>query len=255
MIKRKILFLIFFFLLFLLNQHALGRKVEGYLIDIQRYFLISLNSSSKEVWILRRPTLEEENKRLRKRIKELEQRIVDLEEARQENERLRGLLSFKKPSYINIPAQVIGESADNWRRIVFLDKGKRDGIERDMPVITKEGLVGKVVNVGLRTAEVMLILDPGSRVGALVQRTRDTGIVKGNISSCVLTYLDKYSDLQKGDVIISSGKGGVYPKGLFIGKVSRIEKNLNRLYLEASINPAVDFHHLEEVLCLKKLSP
>ncbi|MCD6093261.1 MAG: rod shape-determining protein MreC [Candidatus Omnitrophica bacterium] len=253
MTNQKIFIAILLLLLFSLNKFGLAKRLDSYLIDISRFPLRLMTSS----YITKAggASLAEENRQLKQKIKELNQRIVELEEAMQENKRLRGLLSFRKEGYTNIPAQVIGESSDSWRKVVIIDKGKRDGIRKDMAVVGKEGLIGRVVEVGLRSSRVMLIIDFNFKVAALVQRTRDQGIVQGNICSCVMRYIDKDSDVAKGDIVISSGRGGIYPKGLVIGKVDELNEDINRLYLKARILPAVNFHRLEEVLCLKKVSP
>lgn len=251
--NQKIFIAILLLFLFSLNKFGFAKRLDSYLIDISRFPLRLMTSSyiTKAGGV----SLAEENRQLKQKIKELNQRIIELEEAMQENKRLRGLLSFRKEGYTNIPAQVIGESSDNWRKVVIINKGKRDGIRKDMAVVGKEGLIGRVVEVGLRSSKVMLIIDFNFKVAALVQRTRNQGIVQGNICSCEMRYIDKDSDVAKGDIVISSGRGGIYPKGLVIGKVDELNEDINRLYLKARILPAVNFHRLEEVLCLKKVSP
>ena len=265
MINQKIFVILFLLILLSLNKCGLTKGLDDYLIDISRFPLRLISSCyfskggrpAPFSRVLKRwgQELEEENRQLKQKIKELNQRVVELEEAMQENKRLRGLLSFKKQGHTNIPAQVIGESPGNWRKVVIIDKGKRDGIRKDMAVVTKQGLVGRVTDPGLRSSRVMLIIDFNSKVAALVQRTRDQGIVEGNICSCEMRYIDKDSDIGKEDIVISSGRGGIYPKGLIIGKVDGLNKDINRLHLKARILPAVNFHKLEEVLCLKKASP
>lgn len=254
MINQRIVIIFLLIFLLSLNKFRVVKGLDNYLIDISRFPLRLISSSYFSKGGRPAPFLEE-NRQLKQKIKELNQRVVELEEAMQENKRLRGLLSFKKQGYTNIPAQVIGESSGNWRKVVIIDKGKRDGIRKDMAVVTKQGLVGRVTDPGLRSSRVMLIIDFNSKVAALVQRTRDQGIVQGNICSCEMRYIDKDSDITKGDIVISSGRGEIYPKGLIIGKVDGLNKDINRLHLKAHILPAVNFHRLEEVLCLKKASP
>lgn len=265
MINQKVFVVILLLILLFLNKFGLAKGLDDYLIGISRFPLRLISSSyfskgGRPALFLRvskrwGQKLEEENRQFKQKIKKLNQRVIELEEAMQENERLRGLLSFKKQGYTNIPAQVIAESLDNWRKVVIIDKGKRDGIREDMAVVTKQGLVGRVTDSSLRSSKVMLIIDFNSKVAALVQRTRDQGIIQGNIYSCEMRYIDKDSDIAKGDIIISSGRGGIYPKGLIIGKVDELNSDINRLHLKAGILPAVNFRRLEEVLCLKKVSP
>ncbi len=255
--QDRIFITILLFVLVFLNKFEIGKRGERYLVDLFSFPLRMIASSdySKGINVIvdgRSEKIEKENKELKQKIKRLKQKIVKLEEAAQENKRLRGLLSFKNRKYSSILAQVIGKSSDNWRKTIIINKGKKCGIIKDMAVISQEGLVGRVVDAGLRNSKVMLITDYSSKVDAFVKRTRDQGIVEGNLLSLRMKYINKHSDVQKGDTIISSGMGGIYPKGLIIGEVKKINKDRQGLYINAQILPAVNLHKLEEVLCLKE---
>lgn len=190
---------------------------------------------------------------LKKKVASLSGELTELKEASIENERLRGLLSFKKASrYKLIPAQVIARDSTNWHRTIIINKGARQGIKKDMPVIGPEGLVGKIIQVDNDLSRVMLMVDPNLKVSSLLQDSRETGIVEGSgrPGLCKMKYLLPQTHAQPGDIVISSGLGGIYPKGIIIGRIKKIEKDSSGLYSYAWIEPAVNFSKLEEVLCM-----
>ncbi len=196
---------------------------------------------------------------LKKKAAELSKELTELKEASIENERLRGLLSFKKAgSYKLIPAQVIGRDSTNWYRTIIINKGTNQGVGKDMPVVLPEGLVGKVIQADKDLSQVMLMIDPNLKVSSLVQLSREAGIVEGcgRTGLSKMKYLSPQTIAQPGDIVISSGLGGIYPKGIIIGRIKKIERDSGGLYSYAWIEPAVNFSKLEEVLCLvKKPSP
>jgi rod shape-determining protein MreC len=195
----------------------------------------------------------EEKNRLQKEVIKLRGENIKLEELSIENERLRNLLSFKKEVTGKvIPARVIARDSTNWHKTIIIDKGTNQGVQKGMPVITPQGLVGKVIQAENEVGQVMLIIDPNLRVGALVQRTREEGIVEGSSSGlCRMKYLSLDADVKPEDIIISSGLGVIYPKGLVIGTVKSVGKDAGGLYLYAWIEPMADFSRLEEILCME----
>ncbi|OGX19839.1 MAG: rod shape-determining protein MreC, partial [Omnitrophica WOR_2 bacterium RBG_13_44_8] len=162
-----------------------------------------------------------QNERLKRKIDLLTNKLDSLNEIYLENERLKNLLSFKqKSSYKVIVARVIGRSADSWSSIVLLDKGSNSGIKTGFAAITPLGLAGRVIETAGSTSKVVLINDPSFSVSAIVQRSRQEGLVSGTLGqSLMMRYLAKDSDIQVSDLIITSGLTGNYPKGIFIGKV------------------------------------
>ncbi len=194
---------------------------------------------------------------LQKKINRLKAEVTGLEEAKLENQRLRRLLSFKKRKSFNkllagsVGAEVIGRELTDWYRIVTIDKGRNEGIQKGMPVITAEGIVGYVSKAGRDASQVQLILDGSAAVGGLVQKSRENGVVRGTGTAlCEMVYLSPESNIRKGDLIVSSGLGGRYPAGLRIGRVVSVK---GEGYLQkAEVLPSVDFSRLEEVLVLKK---
>ena len=203
--------------------------------------------------ISRLPYLDSEKATLRHRVRELEKELVEAEEIRLENERLRHLLGFKqKFRQSSIPALVIGRDPNNWSSVIFIDKGEDDGIVKDMVVISGQGLVGRVREQGKTMAKVMLINDIDSKIGAVIQKNREQGLLVGTPEGkCKLIYLSLDSDIGEGDKVLTSGMGGIYPKGIWIGKVEEVAKQKGRLYKYAIVKPSSELSKLEEVLCIK----
>ena len=203
--------------------------------------------------ISRLPYIDSEELGLKGKVRELEKELVELEEVRLENERLRHLLGFKqKLSESSIPALVIGRDPNNWSSVVFIDKGKNDDIVKNMVVISGQGRVGRVRESGKTMSKVMLINDIDSKVGAIVQRSREQGLLTGTPEgNCKLIYLSLDSDVHKGDNVLTSGMGGIYPKEILIGHVVELAKEKGRLYKYAIVEPSSELSKLEEVLCIK----
>ena len=152
-----------------------------------------------------------------------------------------------------IAAQVIGLDPTGWFKSIIIDKGKNAGISLNMPVVNADGVVGKIVSTSPNYAKVLLVIDQNSSVDCLVQRTRDRGMVKG-LSSVIskMDYVVKRSDVVADDIIITSGLGGIFPKGLPVGKVLNVKDVQGKLFKDIKIIPAVDFSKLEEVLVILK---
>jgi rod shape-determining protein MreC len=166
------------------------------------------------------------------------------------NARLRNLLDFQKNiSEQIVAAEVIGKDPSAWFKTVIIDKGKADGLTRGLPVVMPQGIAGQVIETANHYSKVMLIIDRNSAVDALVQRTRARGIIKGeSTDQCRLDYVLRKKDVRLGDIIVSSGSDGVYPKGLRIGWVSEVIEHDADIFHEVFITPFVDFEKLEEVL-------
>lgn len=177
---------------------------------------------------------------------------VEMEELRSENQRLKGLLEFKESvSLRTMPAQVIGQDADNWYWTVTINKGSADGIKPNLCVVSDRGVVGQVWRVNPFSSQVILIWDSRCKLGALVQRTRAQGIVQGNDDKeCYMLYLDTDADVSPGDIVVTSGSGGVYPKGLEVGAVTEVTTEVELPFKRAKIRPSSASAPLEEVLIL-----
>lgn len=180
----------------------------------------------------------------------LNYKINALNEAYLENIRLKENLAFKqKSSFKLIPARVITRSADSWSSSLIIDKGSYHGIRSGMGVITYLGLAGRIMEVAGSTSRVMLLSDPSLGVSSLIQRSRQEGLVSGTLgSNLIMKYLSEDADIKIGDMAISSGLNGAYPKGILIGKIVEIGKDFSGLSRFAVIEPAVKFSNIEEVL-------
>ena len=168
------------------------------------------------------------------------------------NERLREYVELKnKSSFKLITAEVIARDPSPWYRTIIINKGESDGIIEDCPVIKSEGIVGHVLTVASDYAKVLLIIDRNSSVDGLIQRTRARGIVEGiNNNLCKFNYVLRQLDIQLGDTIISSGFDIIYPKGLPVGRVSKIYRKDSGLFKDIEVEPFVDFSTIEEVMVI-----
>jgi rod shape-determining protein MreC len=155
-----------------------------------------------------------------------------------------------------LAANVIGFDTSPYLGYIFLDRGTNDGVQRDMPVVTDAGLVGRVTEVTAAACKVLLINDPNAPVNARLQRSRDVGVVVGQPAAGLeLQYLSQDADVQPGDVVITSGLGGQYPEGLVIGAVTLVQRQEYEVQQSAAVASLVDFRRLEIVLILTRFRP
>lgn len=196
---------------------------------------------------------ERENGRLKEEAGQLRLENSITSELIIENERLRELLGFRKlhpPA--SVMAQVIAKESSPSSRTVTINKGADDGIQKDMAVIAPMGIVGRVQAVLSGTAKVMLLTDPGSTLAVRVQRNREEGLLEGKIITCALKYVSYYADIQEGDLLVTSGLDGIYPKGLPVATVNKVIRHEASAFQTVVAEPAVRFSRLEEVLVLRK---
>lgn len=192
------------------------------------------------------------NERLKQELGFLRQKVSNLEDAYLENIRLKNLLSFKREStYKLIASRVVGRSIDNWSSMVMIDKGKYHGIKDGMIVISYAGLIGRIAETSGFASKIMLINDSSLGVSAMVQRSRQEGLVSGGLGNLLfMRYLPKDADIKVSDKIVTSGLTATYPKGLLIGTVVDIEEEFSGLTQYAVIKPAVELSSIEEVLVI-----
>jgi len=196
--------------------------------------------------------LQKENELLRKRMAELQEENHQAKEMVLAHERLRKLLDFReKMPTSTIAAQVIGQDPTSWFKSVTINKGERDGVHRGMAVISPEGVIGQILKTSPDYATVLLMTDYNSAIDAIVQRTRAKAIVEGKEENrCQLKYLLRTEEVEVGDIVITSGLGGIFPKGLTIGEVRSVDKKGHGVFQYADLVPSVDLTKLEEVLVL-----
>ena len=202
-------------------------------------------------------TVHEQNKMLRNEVEQLRVQNLQASEAMAENERLRTLLGYRQMAtqFDMVAARVIGRESATWSRMIVINRGRQDGVDVDMAVVTQSGLVGHVVEAGWNSSKVQLILDPRSSVGTLVQRaeSRVAGIVQGDLDNPTMPQMvniPKNADVVEGDVIVTSGFGGLYPKGLVVGLISSLQNDAGGLLKIGIMEPAVDFQKLEDVMVI-----
>ena len=201
--------------------------------------------------------LNEENQALIDENEVLKEQLQNAELLEKENERLRDYLDMKNkyPSFAMEEGMVISHSSGNYITNFTLNRGTLHGIAPNMPVITKDGIVGYVVEVGLNWCMVSTLIETATSVGAYIPRSEVVGIVSGDYSmrhqgTCKIGYIDAEADIEVGDTVYSSGTGSVYPADLKIGTITAIEANEYDRTLVATITPAVDFSSLKWVMII-----
>lgn len=203
-------------------------------------------------------SLAEDNEALEEQVAQLRHQIALLQEAQIENETLRRQLNFKSavPQYQLLSAEVIGHDVNGLLQYLVIDRGRDDGIERGMPVLTAEGLVGRISQVSASSSVVMLITDPSSSISALIQRSRATGVVQGYPGYQLrMRYIPQGNTVEPGDMVLTSGLGGNFPKRLLIGQIASVKHEDIEMFQEAEILPAVNLRDLEVVMVLLNFAP
>ncbi|HZD60736.1 MAG TPA: rod shape-determining protein MreC [Anaerolineae bacterium] len=199
--------------------------------------------------------IKRENRELRGELIELRGKLTSLQNLKSENDRLRKLVGFmEKEDYKGVPARVIGFPTSNWSSSIVVSRGSRDGVKRNMPVVVGGGLVGQVVDVWYRAAKVVLLNDVvQSGVSVQVKRTGEVGVIKGQLKSKLLSleYISRDSTVREGDTIITSGLGGVFPRGIYVGRVKKVQQSPYSLHKTIEIATPVDLANLEEVFIIK----
>ncbi len=195
-----------------------------------------------------------ENQELIDENRKLVNTIINLRELEQENIRLRNILQFKENYKIeSVIARMIARDVSSEFRAIRINRGKSSGIEPNMSVINSEGVVGRVLRVTESTADVVTILDPLSAVDAYIMRSRARGIVEGLTDSlCQLKFALRVDDIQPGDLLLSSGLNGNFPKGIPVGTVIKVTRKSFGVTQKVEVKPSVDFSKLEEVVVVTK---
>jgi rod shape-determining protein MreC len=191
-----------------------------------------------------------QNTRLFEENRKLLGQIANLKEAQNENNRLREILNFQEKLKLEtIVARVIAKDVSTEFRAVRINRGEDAGIKKGMAVITYEGVVGRVMRTTASTSDIVTILDLLSAVDGVIERSRARGVVEGLTDElCQLKFTLRTDDIQVGDQILSSGLGGIYPRGVAVGTVSRVKKKPFGITQDVEIKPSVDFTKLEEVM-------
>jgi rod shape-determining protein MreC len=196
--------------------------------------------------------LEEENQRLKKRNDLLASQLVQYQEGYLEALRLQKVLKIKEqPNAIPVVAEVIDREQSSVFKSILIGKGTAHGLRVGLPVLDNQGIAGRITECSWHVSRVMLIVDENSNVAALLQGSRTHGVLKGaGAAGCRLKYIPKNEEVKIGDAVISSGLGGIFPKGIILGVVAAVDKKEGGLFQRIDVRPSVDFGKLEEVLVL-----
>jgi len=203
--------------------------------------------------------LAEENEKLRDELARLREEKSRLIGVLQENERLRELLEFerKRPQYELAPAKVVGRDTTPYFRVLTLKIESGTELDPKMPVVVAEGVVGQVHRTYGAFADVVIVSDPRSRIDAVSQRNRAQGVVQGLGNQrdyrAKIAYLRRRDRVREGDVMVTSGMGGVFPPDLVIGTVEEVTRRQRGLFQKAELEPAVDFSRVEEVFVVTEV--
>ena len=224
----------------------------GVFSEMQRW-LTTARGSVVDVWMgyvgLR--GLRQENLALTESVAELRLQLQEQRALVQQTRSLERLLNLRETVRLpTLSARVIGADATPYFRTMTIDRGREDGLRPDVAVIAPDGVVGRVVGVsGTRASQVQLLIDRNAAAGAMIERTRASGVVVGTDSEDVLTmdYVSNLEDVRVGDNIVTSGVDGIYPGGFLIGRVTDVQQGVG-LYLDISVDPVVEFSRLEDVL-------
>ncbi len=204
--------------------------------------------------------IERENRALREEVAELRREVARLREEAREAERLRRLLDLQQALPVRtLAARVIGRDMSVWFQSLIVNRGQRDGVRSGAAVITPEGLVGRVIEVGPTVARVQLITDERSGVGAAIgvlEETRAVGVVVGsNEALCRMRYVPGSEPVREGEMVYTTGQDGIYPRGLPIGRVVAVRRGSAMVSHDILIEPAARLSRLEEVLILLERPP
>lgn len=201
------------------------------------------------------------NEQLNRKVAELEDKLNDFERYKTENDQLKSVLGIKdvNPDFKFQMADVIGKETGGWFMSYIIDKGTSSGLKNGDPVITPDGLVGKISKTGTTWSRVTTILDRDCAAGSIVARTGDVAVVEGDYELgksgfCKLSFVENTVNLNRGDIIETSGLQGTFPKGLRVGRIEEVRPDSSGISQSAVIRPAVDFTKLRQVYIIIEFS-
>ena len=201
--------------------------------------------------------IKSKNGELKKENDKLKAQLQLLEEFRTENTRLSSLLDFKRElGRKTLAARVISKDILIDQKSILINKGRQHGIHRLQAVVSPDGVVGYVIAVEEESSRVLLLTDRSANIDVTIQRTRARGIVSGiSRSSCLLKYIMRNEDVAEGDIIVTSGRQGYFPKGFIVGNVLEVKASPSGVSYTAKVNPAAQVDKLEEVLIIAENEP
>jgi len=235
------------------------QKVLDPLVAVQRWVALRYLALYQTV---RSPgdmaAIRKENEELRNENALLRTQIVQLQEEQKDNDVLYSLLRVarERPESNYVAAMVIGRDANPFMRYVIIDQGPDSGLRHGMPVMTAQGLVGRVDAVTANAARVQLLTDPDSAVNVRLQDSQVDGMLVGSVTGDVtLDMVSQEAELRPGEIILTSGLGGTYPSNILVGQVASVRRLETALFQSASVQPVVDFSSLRAVLVITDFKP
>jgi rod shape-determining protein MreC len=242
----------------------------GYLTPVSRYVVTPLVSA--QTWLASRyqaiqnlvsapqdlTRLRQRNTELEAEVSRLESQIIDLQQQLSETRILSALVDFARvhPENRYLAASVIGRDPSPFLQYVIINRGSDDGLRRGMPVVTQQGLVGRISKVTAGAATVQLISDAASKVNVRIEPSRAQALLQGQITGEVsLDMIPQAAKVQVGDLVLTSGLGGNYPDNILIGQITGVRRRDYDIFQQASVQPVVDFSQLEIVLVITNFRP
>jgi rod shape-determining protein MreC len=204
--------------------------------------------------------LKQELQTTKKLLDEYKRTQHEFEEIKRENERLKSLIGIQSElEYETVIAEVIAKSPQNLYKTIIVNRGKDSGIERWMPVVAYQDgvkcVVGKVIDVQAFSSRIQPLIDQSNYIGAMLKESRYSGLLVGQSpvsEQCLLQYIDRRATIKYGDIVVTSGMGGIFPKGILIGEVVSVSKKTYGIFQESFVQPKIDFGRLEEVYIITK---
>ncbi|HEY5527748.1 MAG TPA: rod shape-determining protein MreC [Candidatus Anoxymicrobiaceae bacterium] len=237
------------------SDHGPLHKIQNFFLDLvspisNAFAKIFRPIKDGVINLFHLPTLSKERADLQKQVAALRKQSIDSKELEKQVDELKRLLHFNEgqAEFETVGAGIVGQSPTNWERLMIINRGASSGVKKYMSVVTDEGLVGRVISAGSRSAVVQLVTDSRSSIGVRDQRSRETGIVEGNNNETIrFTPMKEDADLKVGDIVDTSGLGGTCPPGVAVGKITKVSKptGLTRV---VEVKPFVRFSKLDQVL-------
>ena len=267
--KRYILlitYLLVSFFFMIVNSTSFLEKTKIFFFNMvseSQSFFSDVENSVGDFWysIKKMRDIKKELQLSYEKIQLLEDASIEIDELRKENTKLKTLLEYKNSiKFDTFSATIVGKDPKNYFDTIIVDKGKKDGVEKNMPVIAyqngESGVVGKTLEVGMNFSKILLLTDNDSYISALLQKSGYTGLIKGKGLKkhyVSFIYVEKNALVNFGDRVITSGQGGLYPKGINIGLVVDVDNSKSGFYYnEIKVLPIINFSKLEQVFIIQK---
>ena len=243
----------------LTGNSGIVRNVANAIVSPVRHFFVWVGEGlgGFSAYFTEFDRVRDENAELRSQLNALKDRLYDADVKSEENGWLRSFLGLKRENedFVFCDALIIGRESGNYMTVFTLDKGSNSGIEVNMPVVTPDGVVGYITEVGINWSKAATILEYTSSVGVFCERSGALGLCEGTYelrtqSKCMINYLDSDADVRPGDRFITSGLGGIYPRGLYVGEVISVYPDNYSRGLIAEITPMADLSDISRVMII-----